>query len=56
MLQHPDGDGKTKLEYVKDMLNNLVYQKNLVEFHAVLMDSWYATKEIMRLIEQRQKY
>jgi len=49
-----DGDGKTKLDHVQEMLVNCVYQKNL-QFWAVLMDSWYATKEIMLSIEKYQK-
>jgi hypothetical protein len=48
------GDGKTKLEHMQDMLLNCVYQKNL-DFWAVLMDTWYATKEIMLQIEKLGK-
>lgn len=50
-IYDPDGDGKTKLDHVLDMLLNCVYQKGLA-FWAVLMDSWYATKEIMLQIEK----
>jgi hypothetical protein len=53
-IYDPDGDGKTKLEHVEEMLVNCVYQKNL-QFWAVLMDSWYATKEIMLTIEKYKK-
>lgn len=53
-IYDPDGDGKTKLDHVQDMLRNFVYQKSL-EFWAVLMDSWYATKEIMLQIEKFEK-
>ena len=53
-IYDPDGDGKTKLEHVQEMLVNCVYQKNL-QFWAVLMDSWYATKEIMLSIEKYKK-
>jgi len=53
-IYDPDGDGKTKLEHVQDMLLNCVYQKRL-QFWAVLMDSWYATKEIMLTIEKYEK-
>lgn len=53
-IYDPDGDGKTKLDHVQDMLLNCVYQKKLM-FWAVLMDSWYATKEIMLSIEKYQK-
>ena len=50
-IYDPDGDGKTKLDHMQDMLLNCVYQKKL-EFWAVLMDTWYATKEIMLQIEK----
>ena len=48
------GDGKTKLDHVQDRLTNCVYQKRLL-FQAVLMDSWYATKDILLFIEQLRK-
>lgn len=53
-IYDPEGDGKTKLDHVREMLTNLVYQKQL-PFHAVLMDTWYATKDLMLLIEQYGK-
>jgi len=53
-IYDPDGDGKTKLDHVQDMLLNCVHQKQLL-FWAVLMDSWYATKEIMLAIEKYGK-
>lgn len=53
-LYDPDGDGKTKLDHVREMLGNLVFHKQL-PFHAVLMDIWYATKELMLYIESLQK-
>jgi len=53
-LYDPDGDGKTKLDHVREMLTNVVYQKQL-PFHAVLMDTWYATKDLMLLIESLSK-
>jgi hypothetical protein len=53
-IYDPDGDGKSKLDHVHDMLTNAVYQKQL-PFRAVLMDTWYATKELMLAIEQVQK-
>jgi hypothetical protein len=53
-IYDPEGDGKTKLDHVQDMLLNCVYQKKL-QFWAVLMDSWYATKEIMLTIEKYEK-
>lgn len=53
-IYDPDGDGKTKLEHMQDMLLNCVYQKSL-DFWAVLMDTWYATKGIMLQIEKLDK-
>lgn len=53
-LYDPDGDGKSKLEHVRDMLINLHDQKQL-PFVAVLMDTWYATKALMLLIESLRK-
>jgi hypothetical protein len=53
-IYDPDGDGKTKLDHMQDMLLNCIHQKQL-QFWAVLMDSWYATKEIMLTIEKYRK-
>jgi hypothetical protein len=53
-IYHPDGDGKSKLQHVQDMLRNVVYQKPL-PFHAVLMDTWYAAKWLMLYIEKLEK-
>ena len=53
-IYDPEGDGKTKLDHVHDMLMNCVYQKQL-SFRFVLMDSWYATKDMMLLIEELKK-
>jgi hypothetical protein len=50
----PDSDGKTKLEHVREMLINAVADKQL-PFLTVLMDTWYATKELMLLIEKLHK-
>jgi hypothetical protein len=51
----PEGDGKSKLEHVTEMLQSLIYSK-LVPFHTVLMDSWYATKTLMQYIDNLGKY
>jgi hypothetical protein len=53
-LYDPDGDGKSKLDHVHDMLSNAVHHKRL-PFHAVLMDTWYATKDLMLFIESLQR-
>jgi hypothetical protein len=53
-IYDPDGDGKTKLDHVREMLSNIVYEKQL-PFQAVLMDAWYATKDVMLYIESLKK-
>lgn len=53
-IYDPDGDDKSKLEHMKDMLLNCVYQKELL-FWAVLMDSWYASRDMMLQIERLGK-
>ena len=53
-IYDPDGDGKTKLDHLQDMLQHCVYAKQL-PFWAVLMDTWYATKNIMLYIEGLDK-
>ena len=53
-IYDPDGDGKSKLDHVSEMLINLVHHKQL-PFHAVLMDSWYAAKALLLLIESLNK-
>lgn len=49
-IYDPDGDGKSKLDHVRDMLDNAVRHKCL-PFRAVLMDTWYATRDVMLFIE-----
>lgn len=53
-LFDPDRDGKSKMQHVKDMLNNLFHHKNL-RFSTVLMDSWYANKQLMLHIHRLGK-
>jgi DDE family transposase len=53
-IYDPDGDGNTTLDHVREMLVNVVHQKRL-PFQAVLMDTWYATKDLMLTIEGVQK-
>ena len=50
----PDRDGKTKLDHLSDMLTNALHSKQL-NFKTVLMDSWYATRNIMLMIEDMGK-
>ena len=53
-IYDPEGDGKTKLDPVKEMLSLLVSHKKL-PFDRVVMDTWYATKAVMLHIEHLQK-
>jgi len=53
-LYDPDGDGHSKLDQVAEMLNSVVYSKQL-SFATVLMDSWYAAQELMTQIDQLGK-
>ena len=54
-IYDPDGDGKSKLDHVREMLTNVVYPKQL-PFQAVLMDTWYATKDLLLFIESCHKF
>jgi hypothetical protein len=53
-IYDPAGDGKTKLDHVAEMLRNCAYQKQLALW-AVLMDTWYATKDLLLQIEDYGK-
>jgi hypothetical protein len=54
-IYDPAGDGTSKLDHVREMLANIVYQKQL-PFEAVLMDTWYATRDLLLFIESLQKF
>ena len=54
-IYDPEGDGKSKLVPVEEMLSHTVHHKQLL-FHAVLMDTWYATKGLMLNIESLGKF
>jgi len=49
----PDTDGKSKIEHVEEMLGSVEHRR--LPFRAVLMDSWYATKDLMLLIDRMKK-
>jgi hypothetical protein len=53
-IYDPEGDGRTKLDHVREMLRNVAHEKQL-PFQAVLMDAWYATKDLMLYIESLRK-
>jgi hypothetical protein len=50
----PENDGKTKLDHVEDMLKGAFYSRAIC-FKTVLMDTWYATKRLLLLIESLGK-
>jgi len=50
----PDEDGKTKLDHVREMLENTTHDKHL-PFRGVLMDTWYAERKLMLHIERLGK-
>lgn len=49
----PEKDGATKIDHMRDMLNLL--DNKGVFYKTVLMDSWYATTEMMLLIDGKNK-
>lgn len=53
-IYNPDADGKTKMDHMKDMLNNTIEHKKL-SFKTVLMDTWYASTEMMMFIDSLKK-
>jgi hypothetical protein len=53
-IYNPDDDGKTKLDHLREMFDNAIAHKKL-PFHTVLMDSWYATQDLMLHIDRADK-
>lgn len=53
-IYDPHNDGKSKLDHVQEMLSLIVHHKQLA-FHAVLMDTWYATRDLMLFIDSLRK-
>ena len=47
-------NGKSKTDYLLDMLNNAIYSKN-IPFFTVLFDTWHATHKIMAHIDSLNK-
>ncbi len=50
----PDRDGKTKLDHVEQMIERTILHKRL-PFRVALMDTWYATMPIFKLLERHDK-
>ena len=53
-IYDPDGDKKTKIDYVEEMILNVVHQ-NKLPFKTVLMESLYATQRLMALVDNLGK-
>jgi hypothetical protein len=53
-IYDPDGDGKSKLDHVREMLDSAQHDKQL-PFRGVLMDNWYAERKLMLQIERLHK-
>ncbi|WP_150464730.1 MarR family transcriptional regulator [Francisella sp. XLW-1] len=45
----PDHDGLTKIDHLLEMLNSIVYSKQ-IPFKTVLFDTWYSTHKIMQYV------
>jgi hypothetical protein len=50
----PQGDDQSKIEHMLEMLDNVLYCKKL-SFKTVLMDSWYASMQVIKHIEALEK-
>jgi hypothetical protein len=53
-IYDPERDGKSKLDHVREMLDNALNDKQL-PCRGVLMDSWYAERKLMLHIERLHK-
>ncbi len=53
-IYDPERDGKSKLDHVREMLDNALTHKEL-PFRGVLMDSWYTERKLMLHIERLKK-
>lgn len=53
-IYDPERDGKARRDHVHDILNQIV-RDTLLPFHAILMDTWYATQYLMLFIDSLQE-
>jgi hypothetical protein len=54
-VYNPIADGKNKLEHVEDMLKHTIEWKKL-DFMSVLFDTWYATNDLMEVVDSLDKF
>ena len=50
----PEGDEQSKINHMLEMLDNVLHSKKL-PFKTVLMDSWYASMQVIKRIEALEK-
>jgi hypothetical protein len=50
----PKRDGRSKLDHLQEMWQTIVHVEQ-IPFRTVLMDSWYATMKIMKMVEKADK-
>ncbi len=50
----PEGDEQSKIKHMLEMLDNVLHGKRL-SFKTVLMDSWYASMQVIKYIESLEK-
>jgi hypothetical protein len=50
----PERDGRSKLDHLMEMWRTIVHVEK-IPFQTVLMDSWYATMNVMKAIEKADK-
>ncbi len=50
----PEGDEQSKIEHMLEMLDNVLHSKKL-SFKTVLIDSWYASMQVIKHIESLDK-
>ena len=50
----PEGDEQSKIEHMLEMLDNVLHSKKL-SFTTVLIDSWYASMQVIKRVEALEK-
>ena len=53
-IYDPDGQEKTKIDHLWEMLQGVALSKGLA-FRTVLMDTWYASQTVMQAIDKLGK-
>lgn len=53
-IYDPERDGRSKIDHLLEMWRSIIHVEQ-IPFRTVLMDSWYATMKIMKMIEKAEK-